>query len=89
MGGIIVYDCTDENSFKSVEGWMKDFQESARENAPIVLIGNKSDQESKVISEEEAKLIADKFGAQFLETSAYTGENVERAFEIICEQILL
>ena len=81
----MVYDCTDLSSFESAERWMTDLRESARENSPIVLLANKIDCETMEVSKEQGQTLADKFGATFLETSASTGLNVNRAFEVICE----
>jgi len=44
-------------------------------------IGNKCDlEEKRVISQEEGKAFANSIGAQFMETSAKTGYNIDRAF---------
>ena len=88
MGGIIVYDCTDPESFDHAEKWIQDYRASARENSPIVLLANKADA-SPMVSTERGQELANRYGASFLETSASSGQNVQRAFELICEQILL
>ena len=92
MGGIVCYDCTDMKSFENAETWLSEFKEAARENAPIMLIANKCDlkEEAKdVVNNELAEELAKKYKAIFMETSAHTGENIEKCFETICEEILV
>lgn len=48
----------------------------------MVLVGNKTDlNERRVVSTDEGKELADKLGISFYETSAKTGENVEKVFQ--------
>ena len=54
----------------------------------IDLIQSKNEPQDIVESQLGRKL-AEEHSACFLETSAYTGENVNRAFEMICEEILI
>lgn len=42
---------------------------------------------SRVVSTEEGKAFADSYGLSFIETSAKTGFNVEKAFTTIAQQI--
>ena len=47
----------------------------------MVLVGNKSDlADRRVVNTEEGQELADKYGMQFYETSAKTGENVDSIF---------
>ncbi len=49
-GCALVYDVTDEESFRQLEYWRQELLKSVNTDFPIVLMGNKSDQldESKV-----------------------------------------
>lgn len=59
------------------------------ENPDIILCGNKCDLEDKrVISEYKARDLAEKHGLVYLETSAATGQNVERAVEILLDRVM-
>ncbi len=55
---------------------------------PIILIGNKSDLTSgRRVSTEEAASLAQSWGMAYIETSAKTRENVDRAFSEIFVKI--
>jgi len=85
----IVIDRTREENLDSVEYWYEDIKQSISANIPIVIVGNKSDLESKiVIAENEIKDVADKFGFHYILTSAKTGENVNDAFLYIAYRFL-
>lgn len=43
MGILLVYDVTDENSFKNVGNWMKQIEQNAADNVNKILVGNKCD----------------------------------------------
>jgi Ras-related protein Rab-1A len=87
-GIIIVYDVTDRQSFQNVEHWLKEIDKYATGNVNKLLVGNKSDlQSKKVVSYEEAKEFADKHGFKFLETSAKNSHNVEQAFQTMASEI--
>lgn len=55
----------------------------------IVLIGNKSDLEHhRVISEVRARGLAAKYNLPYVETSASTGQNVQRSIDILLEMVM-
>ncbi len=54
----------------------------------MVLVGNKSDlADRRQVNTEEGQELADKYGMQFYETSAKTGENVEEIFVNSADEI--
>lgn len=56
----------------------------------IVLVGNKVDLQSyRVITESRARSIADKYNLPYIETSAYTGQNVKRTIDILLEMVMI
>jgi len=87
-GIIIVYDITDRESFDNVKQWLNEIDRYACENVNKLLVGNKSDLESKrQVDFDEAKAFADERGIPFLETSAKNATNVEKAFLTMAAEI--
>ncbi len=83
---IIVYDITDEKSFKSVKSWIEDCKSNSHKKIQIILVGNKRDLENqRIIEENMGKELAKENGIKFYETSALTGENVENLFVDECK----
>ena len=87
-GVLLVYDITNQGSFDSVGKWINDIKETKGDKMPIVLIGNKMDLTDRVINKEMGEEKASCFNIPFFETSCKTGENVEKAFYNLIEQIL-
>ena len=77
---IIVYDITNVDSFEQVRRWVTDVRGFVPD-APLLLVGNKCDlEESRKVSYDDGKKLADEFGFVFLETSAKTNLNIEDVF---------
>jgi len=71
-----------------VKQWLNEIDRYACENVNKLLVGNKSDLESKrQVDFEEAKAFADERGIPFLETSAKNATNVEKAFMTMAGEI--
>ena len=88
-GIIIAYDVTDRNSFVSIRHWMDEIERLAVKGIPKIVIGNKTDLESKRgVSYKEGEEIAKKYHAEFYETSAKTAENVSEVFEKMTREII-
>ncbi len=81
QGALVVFDVTAQNSFENLEDWIQSLIEIRGDQVPMVIIGNKIDLEEQwVVSKEQAKRYADKYGIDLVYTSAATGERVEKAF---------
>jgi len=79
---------TDPESFNNVKQWLHEIDRYACENVNKLLVGNKSDLESKrAVQTEQAKEFADSLGIEFLETSAKNSTNVEKAFHTMASHI--
>ena len=48
-GIIVVYDCTDQESFNNVKQWLEEIERYACENVNILLVGNKCDLTTKKV----------------------------------------
>jgi len=87
-GIIVVYDCTDQESFNNVKQWLEEIERYACENVNKLLVGNKCDlQTKKVVDTAVATEYATQLGIQFLETSAKNATNVEQAFVTMAAEI--
>ena len=87
-GAFVVYDITRKSSFESIEKWVNDLTSTADKKLTIVLIGNKCDLEGqREITKEEGQEKANKLDVAFLETSAFSGENLDKAFEMMVNEI--
>jgi small GTP-binding protein len=76
----VVYDVTRPGTFEDVVVWLDDLNKVIRKKIPIVLIGNKIDLPA-VVHTRSGERLAHDIGADFMETSAKTGQNVEEVFE--------
>ncbi|KXN71355.1 putative ras-related protein rab-2, partial [Conidiobolus coronatus NRRL 28638] len=80
-GALLVYDVTRRETFQHIGSWLAGAREHSSQNTTIMLIGNKSDLDSKrEVTREEGEKFAKENGLIFMETSAKTAQNVEDAF---------
>ena len=87
-GAFIVYDITRKQSFDSVEKWVNDVTAVADKKITIILIGNKCDlEDQRQITKEQGEEKANKLEIAFLETSAYSGENLDKAFDKMMNEV--
>ena len=87
-GAFVVYDITKKSSFDSIERWVNDLTGTADKKITIIIIGNKCDlEEQRQVSKQEGEEKAGKLEVAFLETSAFSGENLEKAFELLINEI--
>ena len=87
-GIIVVYDITDRDSFNAVHTWMSEIEKYTQDNITRILVGNKTDLESRrAVSFEEGQEMANHYGVRFLETSAKECKNVETAFTTMTREI--
>jgi len=93
---IAVFDVTCEESFKNIKNWINEFWKNIGEKYPIVLVGNKTDLRETMegLSPEKGKELAEKYSQElgleipYIETSAKTGENVEKVFQYAVKLVL-
>eukprot|EP01051_Picozoa_sp_SAG22_P003823 SAG22_NODE_191_length_15699_cov_19.660192_15_plen_285_part_00 len=91
QGLMLVFDVTNRETFESVTFWMDEIKRTIKHpEVPRILVGNKVDlgAGSRVVSEQEGRDLAAKFGVPYVETSAKTKTNVEKAFRILVEHIV-
>ncbi|MCK4717778.1 MAG: GTP-binding protein, partial [Thermoplasmata archaeon] len=82
-GAILVCDLTRRDTFKALERWIRIVHRVA-EAPPMVIMGNKHDLTDKIeVKEAELAMLARKLGGVYFLASAKTGENVEKAFDLL------
>ena len=87
-GIIVVYDVTDKESFKNIDTWMNEIEKHASDNVSRILCGNKSDlDDSRTVTTDEGKELADTYNIRFIESSAKDNSNVEEAFTLMTKEI--
>ncbi|KAF2165688.1 hypothetical protein M409DRAFT_67062 [Zasmidium cellare ATCC 36951] len=81
MGILLVYDVTDKRSFDNIRTWFSNVEQHATEGVNKILIGNKCDwEEKRAVKTEDGQALADELGIPFMEVSAKSNINVEKAF---------
>ncbi len=87
-GAIVVCDLTRKSTYKSVKVWASSLFEITGE-IPVIIVGNKVDLEDKhEITKEEIIDLAKEYNGQSFLTSAKTGQNVEKMFYTLGEQLV-
>lgn len=86
-GALGVYDLTDVQSLLKLPGWVSSIKKSVKKSIPMLILGNKCDLERQV-EKSEAEDLSNRLNCEYLETSAKTGDNVEKAFELIARACL-
>ncbi|NHI94279.1 MAG: GTP-binding protein [Candidatus Lokiarchaeota archaeon] len=88
FGALVLYDISNQFSYNHIPDWIADAEKYCGK-IPLILCGNKNDLENKrVILAEDGKKLAKEIGAEFIETSAKTGENVDEAFNLLVQKIV-
>ncbi|KAI2617538.1 ras family-domain-containing protein [Hypomontagnella submonticulosa] len=88
MGILLVYDVTDQRSFENIRTWFANVEQHATEGVNKILIGNKCDwEEKRVVSTEQGEQLAKELGIPFLEVSAKSNINIDKAFYSLAADI--
>ncbi len=86
-GALGVFDVSSSQTLLKIPGWISSIKKTVKRTIPMLLLGNKVDLEREV-DKIEAEDLAKRLGCEYLETSAKTGVNVEKAFEIVARACL-
>ena len=87
---ILVFSKTNRSSFDNLGMWIKDIKNNTEQDMPILLAGNKNDEEKDKIevNKEEAEEISKQYNLRyFCECSAKTGYNINNIFEEIAKVV--
>ena len=91
-GVIVVYDITNVDSFDNLKFWINSIKQNMEDKKiiiPVIIIGNKVDMEDmREISNANAENFAKENNYKYFETSAKTGEGIDKAIRELVNQIL-
>ena len=87
QGILVCFDLTQRETFNRIKLWLDEINDKYK-NAPIVLLGNKSDMvNQRKITEEEAKKFAEKCSLPYFETSAKNNINIKEAVSFLVNNV--
>ena len=87
-GAFVVYDITRKETFESIDKWINDLKSTGDPKMNIILIGNKCDlDEKREVLKEQGEEKSRAFECAFLETSALSGDNIDKGFEMMISEI--
>lgn len=85
----MVYDVTDDKSFKNVRNWLTECDRFTSEFVNKLLIGNKCDLDpQRRVQYHDGKAFAEQNKMEFIETSAKTNAGVTEGFTLISDRII-
>ncbi|CCK70014.1 Rab GTPase family protein KNAG_0D02650 [Huiozyma naganishii CBS 8797] len=87
MGIILVYDVTDERTFENVKNWFKTVSDHATDDAQLLLVGNKCDMDTRLVTHEQGEALGKELGIPFVEASAKDDTNVNEVFFTLAKLI--
>ena len=85
-GGMLFFDVSNRESYNSVLNWITKFRNLNNNEIPLVLVGNKIDKK-RVISKNDALILATDFNLKYIEISVKTKENVLNALNLLVDNI--
>lgn len=83
---LVVFDITDRTSFEGAKSWIEELYTQGSPEVIVALAGNKVDLDSsRVVETDEAQAYCSEHGCIYLETSAKTGQNINKIFQEIAK----
>ncbi|MFX1573742.1 MAG: Rab family GTPase [Promethearchaeota archaeon] len=83
QGAMLVFDLSRQHTFTGMKSWLSEMRSIMKNDIPKVIIGNKTDlipEIGQIIDRDEVEKYVKNKECLYIETSAKTGENVEKAF---------
>ena len=90
-GALLVFDLSRQETYDVCTKWLSEIREFVNDQVPFILIGNKLDlieDLGEVVDREKAREFAESEDSIYIETSAKTGSNVEKAFLDLTNHII-
>ena len=88
-GAFVVYDITQKSTFDNIDKWIKDLKSETDKNLSIIILGNKCDLENeRQITKKQGEAKSKEYNAGFFEVSAFSGKNIDKAFEKLISEVI-
>jgi len=91
QGFMLVFSLISDSTFHDIEILRKQIiKAKEQQDVPMLLVGNKADiTEKRAVTAEDAQAMADSsFSGRYFETSAKTGQNINKVFEDLTRQVV-
>ncbi|MHA1650252.1 MAG: GTP-binding protein [Candidatus Helarchaeota archaeon] len=86
---MIVFDVTRPETLDSVHNWNYDVSKFLGGKIPSIVVANKCDLvDQRKVDREQAEILAKSLNLPYIETSAKTAENVDKAFKMLVQEYL-
>ncbi|KAI7806372.1 ras-related protein Rab-39B-like [Triplophysa rosa] len=91
VGGLLVFDLGNRDSFNHLRQWYDEVRERVHPYSVLfVLVGHKTDRAKageRAVDRAEAENLASQLGAPYIEASSKTGHNVKEAFDLLTRRV--
>ena len=81
---MIVYDVTNQETYESLKYWIQSIKTNVGDDLahiPIIILGNKIDSDEREVKSEDAESFCKEQNYPYIETSAKTGENIDKLWD--------
>jgi len=86
---LVVYDITQKDSFEGAKSWIEELRRRSPVNCIVAVLGNKCDLENnRKVNKETVNEYFQNKDLIHLETSAKTGKNIKKLFQLLIEKLL-
>ena len=87
-GFLLIFSVTDRGSFDNLGEWIKSIERRCDiKKKVLILVGNKIDEENRVVTKEEAIKFSRDKNIDYYEVSAKTGIGIKEVFQKFCEEV--
>ena len=87
-GILLIYDVTNRKSFEDLSFWFNEIYSKCEQSVAILVLGNKEDMSTKVITFAEASEMAASHKCHHMFVSASTGKNIEDSFSDLVRSVV-
>ena len=88
-GQVLVFDLTRPETFHDIAKWHQDIKTHLTGDLKGIILGNKSDLvDQRKVNQEEILKLANQLNLEYFETSAFSGENIDAAFQKLGEILI-